>query len=535
VTVAAVPAIEPQDAPTPVPPLSTQRRAVRWADLVGLTALVALAAVLRLEGIGTWYWVDEALSVGIARHSLADIPHLLLRDGSPPLWYLLAHVWTSAFGTTAAATHALSLVFGVAIVPIGWFAGRRRLGERAGWFAASLLAISPFVTYFSRETRMYSLVALLGVVVAATYVAAFVDSRPRAHLAFAVALLALVYSHNWGLYTGVACAVALVPLWLAASERRALVRRAAIAFGIVAVGYVPWLPTLRSQVRNTGAPWSYTPSARGVVSELAALFRDERVLLVLALVAAAGLFPLVSARRWTRDALVATSFAILVVVPVGIGWALAHVEPSWATRYLAVVVGPVVLLLAMGLSRAGGAGIAAVVVAAVLVLQPVTRLHGYPLPRDAKSNAHGIALDLGPRLRPADLVVVAQPEAVPLMRIELGPGLAYADPTGQLADPTVMDWRSALDRLRASTFAGDVAPLLDRLAVGQRVVLVEPGNEPKATDTTWINTFRAKGHEIEAELRRDRRFRLIGASAGTGDEYVTVDALLFERVTNRPD
>ncbi|MEN3273641.1 MAG: mannosyltransferase [Actinomycetota bacterium] len=528
-TVATAPVLEQPPAPTPLP--SHHRRQVAWPTVAGLAGLVALAAALRLEGIGTWYWVDEALSVGIARHPLADIPHLLLRDGSPPLWYLLAHVWTSAFGSTAAATHALSLVFALAIVPVGWRAGRRLVDARTGWFAAALLAINPFVTYFARETRMYTLVALLGVVVAWTFVAAFVDGRARAHLAFAAALLALVYTHNWGLYTGVGCAAALVPLWLASTDRRSLVRRAAVAFGIVAVGYAPWLPTLRSQIRNTGAPWSYTPSARGVVSELAALFRDERVLVVLGIVAVVGLVPLISARRWTRDALMATSLVILVGVPVVIGWTLSHVEPSWATRYLAVVVGPLVLLLAMGLSRASGAGVAAIVIAGVLVLQPVTRLHGYPLPRDAKSNAHGVALDLGPRLRRDDLVVVAQPEAVPLLRLELGPSLAYADPTGRLADPTIMDWRGALDRLHAASFSADVAPLLDRLAVGQRVVLVEPGNEPKATDTTWISTFRAKGNEIEAELRRDRRFQLIGASAGSGLEYVTVDALLFERIS----
>lgn len=530
-TVASAPVLEQPPAPTPLPSIHRRRR-LSWPDVGGLAALIALAAALRLEGIGTWYWVDEALSVGIARHPLADIPHLLLRDGSPPLWYLLAHVWTGAFGTTASATHALSLVFALAIVPVGWLVGRRLGDARTGWFAAVLLAISPFVTYFARETRMYTLVALLGVVVTWTFVAAFVDGRARMQWAFAASLLALVYTHNWGLYTGVACAIALVPLWLASPDRRDLVRRAIQAFGVVAIGYLPWLPTLRSQIRNTGAPWSYTPSARGVVSELAALFRDERVLVVLAVVAGVGLASLVTDRRWTRDALIASSLSILVVVPVGIGWALSHVEPSWATRYLAVIVGPVVLLLAMGLARAKGAGIAAVAVAAVLVLQPVTRLHGYPLPRDAKSNAHGVAVDLGPRLRTGDLVVVAQPEAVPLLRIELGRGLTYADPTGPLADPTIMDWRAALDRLRAASFTADVAPLLARLRVGQRVALIEPGNKPKATDTAWITTFRAKGAEIEAALRRDHRFHLVGASSGTGDEYVTVDALLFERVTN---
>lgn len=527
-TVAAAPAIERQPAPTPVSS-QPKRRSVRWADLGGIAALLGLTLALRLEGIGTWYWVDEALSVGIARHHVVDIPNLLLRDGSPPLWYLLLHGWTMAFGTSAAATHAMSLVFAVAIVPVGWLLGRRLFGARAAWFVAALLAVSPFVTYFGRETRMYSLVALLSVVVAWSFVSAFVDNRAHAQWWFAASLLALLYTHNWGLYTGVACALALAPIVLASEDRSALLRRAAIAFGVVGAGYLSWLPSLRSQIDNTGAPWSYTPTARGVVSELAALFRDERVLVVLAVVAAVGLAPLVQRRR-SRDALLATTLATLAAVPVAIGWALSHVEPSWATRYLAVIVGPVVLLLAMGLARAGAAGIGAAFVAGVLIIQPVTRLNGYPLPRDAKSNARDIAEVFAPRLAPGDIVVVAQPEAVPLLRIELGPDLVYADPTGRATDPTTMDWRDALGRLRAASYDADIAPLLDGLPIGGRVAVIEPGNEPRATDTAWITTFRAKGHEIESALRRDRRFRMIDAAAGSGREYVTIDGLLFERV-----
>lgn len=45
----------------------------------GLVALVAAAGALRLDGIGTWYWIDESLSIGLARHGLYEIPSLLLR------------------------------------------------------------------------------------------------------------------------------------------------------------------------------------------------------------------------------------------------------------------------------------------------------------------------------------------------------------------------------------------------------------------------------------------------------------------------
>ena len=81
------------------------------------------------------------------------------------------------------------------------------------------------------------------------------------------------------------------------------------------------------------------------------------------------------------------------------------------------------------------------------------------------------------------MVIVAQPEAVPLFASQLGPGFTYASPTGPLDDPSLMDWRNAEDRLRAATFAA-LAPLVDALAVGQRLLLVAPGNALSTTDTS---------------------------------------------------
>jgi hypothetical protein len=532
VTVATAPVLEQPPAPTPIQPLPNQHRPA-WPVALGLVGLVAVSAALRIEGIKTWYWIDEALSVGLARHGLTEIPSLLLRDGSPPLWYLLLHGWSALFGTSVVATHAMSLVFALATVPVSWLVARRLFGERAAWLTASLAAINPFVTYFAQETRMYSLVVLLGLVVAGSFVEAFVDGNRRAAWVFTASLTALLYTHNWGLYTGLACVLSLLPIAIAieSTERRTLVRRAAWCFGIVAVLYLPWVPALLSQVRNTGAPWSYTPTLRDVVRELAALFRDERVLVVLALGTGLGLSPLV--KRWrSRDALAVVVFVVLLSVPVVIGWGLAHVEPSWATRYLAVIVGPMLLVVGLGLSRARGFGLAALALAAVLILQPVTRLHGLPLPRDAKSNARAVAEAAAPRLAPGDLVIVAQPEAVPLFRAELGPGLTYADPTGRIGDPTVMDWRRASDRLRASTYA-ELLPLIDRLHVGQRVLLVTPGNAIKRTDTPWVRLFRAAGKRSARALQVDPRFALVDQMTGDSSPYVTFDALIVERVTNQ--
>ena len=54
-------------------------------------------------------WLDEAQSVAIARLPLPELFAALEEDGSPPLYYVLLHVWTSAFGTSATAVTETSV------------------------------------------------------------------------------------------------------------------------------------------------------------------------------------------------------------------------------------------------------------------------------------------------------------------------------------------------------------------------------------------------------------------------------------------
>ena len=157
--------LQPVDDEPLRPRLSLVDRVRAVPDVAVVAALVGISTLLRLPGLGTWYWIDEGISVGFASHPLGDIPGLLTRDGSPPLYYLLLHVWMSVFGSSEVSTHALSLVFAVATVPAAWWAGRSLFDRRVGLLAAVLAATNPFLTLFGREARMYTLVALLGVLV----------------------------------------------------------------------------------------------------------------------------------------------------------------------------------------------------------------------------------------------------------------------------------------------------------------------------------------------------------------------------------
>jgi hypothetical protein len=81
-------------------------------------------------------------------------------DAHPPLYFLLVQAW-SIFGSSDAWLRALSVVFGVASIPLIHRLASRLGGPGAGLAAAAFLALSPYHVYYSREARSYALLGLL--------------------------------------------------------------------------------------------------------------------------------------------------------------------------------------------------------------------------------------------------------------------------------------------------------------------------------------------------------------------------------------
>jgi hypothetical protein len=228
----------------------------RWATPVVLAALIALSLFIRTRQLNAGFWIDEGISVGLAHHHWWSIPSLLRQDGSPPAYYMLLGLWIRAFGDSERATHTLSLLFGLACIPLAYAAARSLFDRTTGLVCALLATLNPFLTYYAQETRMYELEAFLSFVIAWAYVEGIVRGRRLWAAVLVPSIALMVYSHNWGLFLCLGLAAATV---LFVRERLAL-------FGVVALGvallYAPWLPTLLSQAQHTGAPWSTTPSIR---------------------------------------------------------------------------------------------------------------------------------------------------------------------------------------------------------------------------------------------------------------------------------
>jgi hypothetical protein len=503
------------------------------ADAVAVAALAGGSLALRTYGLGRHLWMDEGIAVGIAGHPLDRIPGLLRLDGSPPLYYVLLHAWMAAFGRSEIAVRWLSVLLAVACVPAALWAGTRVRDRRTGWALAVLVACSPFLVRYAQDARMYSLVVLLGLLCVGCFAGAFVHRRRVDAVRFGVALALALYTHTWALFLAVALVLAYAGVLAAAPvrDRHGLVRDGAIGFGLAAVLYAPWVPTVVFQARHTGAPWATTPTLSDLGHAPAAVMGGWVAVAVvgLAVIAAIGVQRRAAAPSTPGRSprVLALALAALAVVPVLLGWALSQRSPAWDTRYLAVVVAPALALAALGIARAGRAGVA--------ILALLVALWVPAHPSLTMGNAAALAAAARPQLRPGDLVVSEAIGQVPLLAYELRrlSALRYATPLGAVRDTGVVDWRDAAERLARTSTRRELEPLLAAARIGSRLLLVAPRWDERSAETSVGRSQRRRASQDTYALLTDSRFRLLGGALPRNPVPVgSLQGLLFVKVRN---
>ena len=512
----------------------------RWAVVACLGVLVLASLWLRTRAIYAHYWIDEGISVGIASHPLRHIPSLMRQDGSPPLYYLLLHVWMAIRGRGEVATHELSLIFALVTIPAAYWAGESVFGRRAGVVGAVIAAGVPYLTLYAQETRMYAPMTLLSLIVAASFVHAFVERRQRYLPVFSVSLAAALYTHNWAIFLTCASLLAfLISVWsVPGGERRGLWRDGLLAFGGVAILFAVWVPTLLYQARHTGAPWDLPPVLWSISQGLYAIVggRGSAVALLLAGgVGFAGLCQAVGGghkvaalpeRSSDPNArLVASALCLLMLVfgTMLIAWLYSKHSPAWTFRYFAAFIGPLLLLFALGLSRAGRLGVVALaLVVCFWVLDPM------PHTRNSKSNVALVASKFRHDLGTDPLVISTQPEQVPTIAYYLPRLTRFGTTLGPVADPRVVDWRDALSRLRRSSLRTVLMPMVHALRPGERLLLVVPVRSPK--QPLWLGLIGRYSEQWTRALEHDRALKALKVtSADWTESGVGVRATLYEK------
>jgi mannosyltransferase len=203
-----------------------------------------------------------------------------------------------------------------------------------------------------------------------------------------------------------------------------------------------------------------------------------------------------------RTAVLAATVTVLATLAVA--WIVSQVSPAWTTRYLGVLLGPMLLIAALGLARAATLGLVALAI--VLVIWAIPKSYGL----ENKSNASDLRKDAVPELRQGDLVISMQPEQAPLINYHLPGELRFATPLGRVEDPRIMDWTDAQERMESATTQENLEPLLANLPRSSRVLLVHTvtasANDRDAPWTALVRRRSAQwGHAVATDPRFERK------------------------------
>lgn len=214
-----------------------ERRASRAAALMVIGGLLAIGLFLRLLVLGGALWGDElSTNFVVNGFGVADFPWLLRnsKEATPPLFFVLTWV-TKEFGGPE-GLRLVSLLAGVAAIPLTYLLGLETVGRRAATVGAALVALSPFQIFYATEARAYELLMLTCLIASYALVRALSSGRTSWWVGYGVASAAAMYTH----YAAVFVLAGLFAwAFIAHPEARKPLIVANLAAALV---FVPWIP-----------------------------------------------------------------------------------------------------------------------------------------------------------------------------------------------------------------------------------------------------------------------------------------------------
>lgn len=226
---------------------------------VWIGILLALSITLSIAlSTNKSIWRDEAFSYLLAQQDITSIISTTAKDFTPPLYYLLLHPVVNMFGANAMGLRLLSLM-PILVLQLLLTREIRHYFPKNSKFLSNLLMLllctHPLLLYFSVELRAYSLAMLLVYLV---FMSSSTGFRNRSSIVlYITSQVALLYTHNLGMFFWVAQFVVLSVYWLARRDGRKG-KTLILANCLILACYVPWMPILASQVASRSSESWFT-------------------------------------------------------------------------------------------------------------------------------------------------------------------------------------------------------------------------------------------------------------------------------------
>jgi len=272
-----------------------QHASRRWVVLFCL--ILFLGIVVRLVHLtGESIWWDEFATVAFLEPppGYADSPQfdrwnqVVIREPSPtlgaflrqnrqldpaamPMYLAIEYCWNRYVNASPLALRVLSVLLGLALLPVLFMIGTRMYGRNAGLIAMFCAALSPIHVQFSREIRMYGLMTLLAAVAVYAFCRIMEGGRRRWWLLYALAMLPLSWTHPFALLLPFAQGL----FWLLTRPRD--IKRLflwGMLSAAVALPAALWVLTIQFWGQDSTESWMRPPTVVELVNDI---FADDAI------------------------------------------------------------------------------------------------------------------------------------------------------------------------------------------------------------------------------------------------------------------
>ncbi len=442
-------------------------RVVITRCLWGLTFTGAAFAIIARFIVRSPLWLDEALTVNIARLPVGEIAGALRKDGAPPLYYWLLHFWMELFGTGDTAVRSLAALFSVLTILLMWKVVRAYADSWTATAASVVMAVAPFSIRYGSEARMYSMLMVECLIGMLLFRAAIRGNR-LALLGVTGIAGALALTHYWGIWLVLVSAAffVFVTIRSGAGAMKNPSFHVVVALGLGGVLFLPWLDTFQFQAAHTGTPWA---DAITPVAGIPMAFTDwtgggshaEAVLLLwgcLFLMLVAVFSPTRDISQTVPDRVVNevvlqgkpqypwNRFAVIGLGALGLGLVLAWLSGSaFQGRYSAPMFPFFVVLVAVGIGKCPTPLMRQAVLCVVVVFSVPSMVRNI---REDRTQAGQVGTAITAGAQPGDVVVVCPDQLGPSIRRTIPKDIqviAFPEGDGQL-----IDWVDYADRNAAA-------------------------------------------------------------------------------------
>lgn len=314
---------------------------------LGVTVLAAVVGFLNLGDKPLAQ--DEATSWFIAQLEWSGLWEAVSSsEANGGIYYGLLHLWLN-FGESEVAIRTLSVISGVATVPVLYALGARLFGAAPAFIGSVMLAVNAFFVSNIQDARGYALATLLVTISSYLFVRLLWEPTRVRAIAYVIVSALAVYAHFFAVLVLGAHVLSLAFLKRSEIPFRSLLP----AYGAIGVLISPLM--VFSLANDVGQiDWIREPSWTQLTDGLKDLTGQGGAPLLIGYGAAfvIGLGAAIWTKRRGGASFDSWRYAFLLLwalVPVTVSFGFSYVKPIFESRYLMATMPAIALLGAAGL------------------------------------------------------------------------------------------------------------------------------------------------------------------------------------------